>query len=153
MLNECNPTGARRRAVSCEVDFEPFPEPPMRKLIGELAECQDPHFQKASVTFTGEVEPGPFERAIASLGDVLYRAKGHVPTTQGVRFLDVTTASMGFKPVEANAAPGVAIILRKGESQRVLDTFRDVLNVEAEETFAPTSDADHTQSIVSLGFE
>ena len=153
VLNECNPTGARRRAVSCEVDFEPFPEPPMRKLIGELGKCQDPHFQKASVTFTGNVDPVAFESAIASLRDALYRAKGHVPTTQGVRFLDVTTASMGFDPVEAHAALGVAVILRKGESQRVLDTFRSMPNVEAEETFAPTSGGDETQCIVSVGFE
>lgn len=139
VLHECNPTGARRRAVSCEVDFEPFPEPPMRKLIGELASCQDPHFQKVSATFTGEVDPDAFASAVASLRDVLYRAKGHVPTTRGVRFLDLTTGSMSFEPAEPAAASGVAVILRKGEAQRVIDALRGVTHVEAEETFAPTT--------------
>lgn len=153
VLVECNPTGARRRAVACDVDFEPFPEPPMRKLIGELAACQDPHFQKASVTFAGEVDPDAFEAAVASLRDDLYRAKGHVPTPRGVRFLDVTTDSMSFEPAKPGAASGVAVILRKGAAQRVLDTFRGVPNVEAEETFAPTGEPPKANATVTLGFE
>jgi len=87
------------RAVYGQAALEIFGERELRRLDGAYAACIDPHYGKASVRIQQPVQLQSLLEALRNLGAGVYRAKGFVPTSSGVFYVDVTPSGAQTTPI------------------------------------------------------
>ncbi len=104
-----------RRTRFCRADFDVF-APHSHAREGEMAACRDPNFQTVAVELKRNVDWPALDAALAGLGDDLYRAKGFVPTEQGMRYLDRTAGGGSSLSPAPPAAPGRLVLIVRGQS-------------------------------------
>lgn len=69
-------------------DIDLFCDSSIGKKNGEYAKCVDPNFEQVEVTFHAPVNWDILRAEISKISPVLYRAKGFVPTCDGVLYVD-----------------------------------------------------------------
>lgn len=101
------------RTEHCRADLELFGEAPVRELAGEYALCLDPNYGKLAVEFPGAVDLGRLMAELTAVRDEIYRAKGFVPTPDGMYYLDLSQAGLTTQRMDReDLAPGLAVITR-----------------------------------------
>ena len=104
------------RAQYCQVDLELFAGHTRWSMTGEYAKCIDPNYGRVSVSFKAPVDLARLTEAVRGLGEALYRAKGFVPTPEGVYYVDAAVSG-----ITATLIPGhrgsleLVLIVRGGE--------------------------------------
>lgn len=89
---------------------------------GEYAACADPNFVRIVLKFPQPVDTDALMDAFEALRPKIFRAKGFVPTPEGLKHLDVSMAAAlltADAPVQAQ--PGVVCIGRRGTYEALSD--------------------------------
>ena len=112
-IRQIHPAVRIIRTVLAAAEVELFGAAPPRDLHGEYADCADPHYGRYSLAFYKAIDLAKLQEAVGDMGDMLYRAKGFVPTSTGVVYLDWSTAGLSIEPRErGDAQAGLAMIAR-----------------------------------------
>lgn len=123
IVREINATASVLRTVRCGVDLDPFAGGHVHGLGGEYALCADPNYARFAVSFAGPVDADALAAELRAVASEIYRAKGFVPTAEGLIYLDLSEAGMTLEPVADDAGrPGLAIIAH-GEDHAGVDDF------------------------------
>jgi len=123
IVREINTAATILRTVRCGVDLDPFAGGHVHGLEGEYALCADPNYARFSVTFAGPVDADALAAELRAVAAEVYRAKGFVPTPQGLVYLDLSAAELTLEPVADDAGrPGLAIIAH-GENHAGVSEF------------------------------
>jgi G3E family GTPase len=124
---EINPAAAVTRTQYGHIDLDLFSGSTPRRVAGEYAQCRDPNYAKASVRFTRPVDLARFLPALESFGPSLYRAKGFVPTPNGVFYVDVSSSGVQTKLLPEFAGPAnLAIITSPDAAQQAAALVADI---------------------------
>ena len=108
------------RTVRAAVEIDLFGNSPPRDLHGEYAECADPHYGRHSVALHNALDLAQLQAALRDLGDVLYRAKGFIPTSQGTVYLDWSMAGRSVEVCrKGGAQAGLAMIARADRREMI----------------------------------
>lgn len=101
------------RTEHCRAELELFGPAPARALAGEYAPCRDPNYGTLTAQFPGPVDLGRLMAALAGLRGEIYRAKGFVPATDGIYYLDLSPAGLTTQRMNrSDLTPELAIITR-----------------------------------------
>jgi G3E family GTPase len=112
-IRRINPDAQIIRTQYGAADLDLFGEFPARALDGEYAACLDPNFARVSVRLTRAVDLVRLSDSLRVLGAGLYRAKGFLPTPDGMCYLDATASALQTRPAASfGEAAVLALIVR-----------------------------------------
>jgi G3E family GTPase len=122
------------RASYCDVPLDGgeaglnlFGERLPRGLDGDYATCVDPNYARLVLRFPGPTDAAVLRDALNGMRDRVYRAKGYVPTPDGVQYLDVSPAAVTLKPADAEeerpAAGCQVALIARGTAFEELQAF------------------------------
>lgn len=123
LVREINATSPILRTVRCAVDLDPFAGGHVHALEGEYALCADPNYARFALAFTGPVDVDALAAELRALAPEIYRAKGFVPTAQGLVYLDFSEAGLTFKSVAEDMGPPGLAIIAHGDHHVGVDEF------------------------------
>jgi len=110
-VREINPAATVARTQYGSIDMELFGGSVPHAVGGEYAPCRDPNYAKASVRITEPIDLPRLLAALREVGPHLYRAKGFVPTPDGVYHVDASSSGVQSMPMhEFNPPADFAII-------------------------------------------
>ncbi len=123
IVRTINPAATTMRTVRCSVDLELFAGARVRGLEGEYALCADPNYARFAIDFTEPVNADELRAELEAVRDEVYRAKGFVPTAEGLAYLDMSAAALTLEPASVpDGAPGLVVIAR-GEDHAGVSEF------------------------------
>ncbi len=126
-VREINPAATITRTQYGHIDLDFFGGAAPRRVGGEYAQCRDPNYAKASVRFTHPVDLARFRAALEGLGPSLYRAKGFVPTPDGVFYMDVSSSGVRTTLLPEFTGPAdFAIITTPHAAEKATSLFADI---------------------------
>jgi len=115
IVRELNPSATAMRTVRCGVDLELFAGARVRGLDGEYALCADPNYARFAISFAEPVDAAALRRELEAVRDQVYRAKGFVPTAEGVAYLDMSAAALTLQPVAPPGGPTGLVVIARGD--------------------------------------
>jgi G3E family GTPase len=100
LIREISPGIQLIRTVHGEAAVDLFPATPVAhsELQGDYAPCADPHFARGTLLFDRPVDITKLTAHLQAVGGDLYRAKGFVPTPNGIVYLDLSTTGIHVRP-------------------------------------------------------
>lgn len=131
-IRKLNPHARTEETSWCRTETDVFAPAPARDLQGEYARCADPHYARLSVRFSGPVNSTVLKRALASLGSVVYRAKGFIGSEAGPAYFDASPAGISMSPAAATAArgePELVLIVGGGAVEKVKERLDAMENL------------------------
>ena len=124
---ELNPRANILRTQNAECEVELFGAHTPRGLQGEYALCSDPNYVSSAIEFSKAVDVERLVEQLRNLGADLYRAKGFVPTTAGVVYVDLSLAGHAISPPRKHAgACELVLIGRGGAGERFSQTVETI---------------------------
>ncbi len=128
------------RCTRAGVDIEPFTgQSRALRIHGQLAPCRDPDYLSATVT----VAPGnPIDaRALLAClqaeADILLRAKGVVPTADGLVILQWSLGDATLAPAAQQQRPLAITLIARGSEARRLDRLTDQIRALTRQAAPP----------------
>jgi G3E family GTPase len=116
IVREINVEAPVIRTVRCALDIELFAGGRERGLKGEYAPCADPNYARFAVSFEGPVDVYALVAQLKDLRDEIYRAKGFVPTSEGVAYVDMSPAEVSVRRAPQTEAPAGLSIIARGDA-------------------------------------
>ncbi len=127
LVRGINPGAEIIRTVNCNADFPLMGEAHERGITGDYADCLDPNYSKTGVEFTDSIDLDRLTSALRGAAEDIYRAKGFVPTADGLVYLDMSAAGLTVEPsARADVSPGLAIIARGEDSGPMHELQRQI---------------------------
>jgi G3E family GTPase len=118
------PRAELHRTVQCAADIDLFPATRReRGLDGEYASCADPNYSRFILRRDTPVDLDWLLAEIASVRDDLYRAKGYVLTTEGMRFLDVSPAAVTSRASSEPKVQTEVVMIARGSARDKVKAF------------------------------
>jgi G3E family GTPase len=127
-VREINPHAPIVRTSFCQGDFELFSENDASLQEGEFALCRDPNFETCKFHFSQPINLEDLKKQLSSCEEILYRAKGFVPTSEGIVYFDYSKSGYTSEKVESDQARSeLVLIVRGGEAQAVRDALDSLI--------------------------
>ncbi|MGD9496236.1 MAG: GTP-binding protein [Armatimonadota bacterium] len=123
IVREINPGAQVVRTVRCGVDLDLFSGAHPRGLHGEYAACADPHYASYAIALTEPTDPEELGAELEALRDEIYRAKGFVPTSSGMVYLDLSASGLSMEPAATEAGWAGLVIIARGERHAGVSEF------------------------------
>ena len=115
IVREISASAKVMRTVRCGVDLELFAGARVRGLEGEYALCADPNYARFAIAFAEPVDAAALRRELEALRDEVYRAKGFVPTAEGLAYLDMSAAALTIERAAPPGGPTGLVVIARGE--------------------------------------
>jgi len=150
LVREINPSTTLMRTSYGEVTIDPFPSPIERPMLGELAKCRDPNYERLIVRFDQTTSSEQIQTLLESLRPSVYRCKGLIETPNGLLWIDATAEDVQTRPHDPDALEalgasassestpeaeslGLAVILQGGQAERVKEAFTGLPGASVEQ--------------------
>lgn len=112
-INQINSRTRILRATYCDVEIDLTATTEQAEVRGEYAPCADPRYATSTLPVSVPVDADRVLDALRSLRDDLYRAKGFLPSTEGVVYVDLSASGLAARRIAYPGEPGRPI--RPGE--------------------------------------
>ncbi|MGC9318501.1 MAG: CobW family GTP-binding protein [Armatimonadota bacterium] len=127
IVREISPQARIIRTVRCRVDLDIFASAHVKTLSGEYACGADPNFARFSVAFEESVDIERLRRELQALEDEIYRAKGFVPTGNGMIYLDMSPAGLTVEPADGDEPwQGLVLVARGADHAGTQELVRRI---------------------------
>ena len=135
-ISEIRPDVPVIRTVRAEADVDLLAPRGQAGLAGDYAPCADPNYSRTTLVFERPVDLPALTRALEGLGEGVYRAKGFVPTPEGMVYVDFSQAGLQTHPHRGTGAAGGLALITAGQTP---PTVKDLASqVRAGRLYAPT---------------
>lgn len=122
IVREIAPEASVIRTIHCRADLEIFAGGRIRGLEGEYAPCADPNYAHLAIDLLQPVEIDALRAVLEEFVEDIYRAKGIVPTTEGDRYLDISSGRFSIERAhEGSVMPGLVVIAGGEAKGRLTD--------------------------------
>ncbi len=105
-IERINPQAKLIRSSYCRSEIDILAAPVRGPLEGEYALCKDPNYESFSVHVGEPLELGLLLAELDRIKDRVYRAKGFVPVSGGMVYVDVAAGRVSHREAPAAAEPG-----------------------------------------------
>ncbi len=135
-VRRINPSAELVRAVQCDVDFGVFTSASAgearRSLAGQYAACADPNYVTRTIVFDRPIDAERLLVELRALQPHIYRAKGFVPTSGGILYVDVSASGVDCRPAGEATAGGRLVVIAAPAVQTRVDALVRMLQCAGE---------------------
>lgn len=122
---EINPRARLLRASYCEVDLDLFAGEATQTLTDDYTACRDESYKTLQLQWQEPVDLDWLEGELRANETALFRAKGFVPTEQGMFFVDYSDSGWRFIYADdQNAKPQLVLIARQAQGEALFEKFQ-----------------------------
>ena len=132
-----NPSARVVRCSHADADVTFAPPHTVASEIGDYAGCADPNYARCMLTLSQPVDVDGIIDQLLTLGPLLYRAKGNIPTAQGMADIDVTPTGVRSvrQSAEPTVGPGAVVLIVAGiadvRARALVDQIQSATNQSA----------------------
>lgn len=87
---------------------------------GDYAKCRDPNYTSFTVAFDEHTDLAALQQAMERVADDLYRAKGFVPTKDGILYVDWAAGHFRSEPYAAQPDQAEMVFIGRGAAEEQL---------------------------------
>lgn len=112
-----NAVAAIARTAFCNIEYDVLTRlrPPCAcGMSGSLAPCRDANYVQFDLALTAPLNLGWLKTEVEGLSDELYRVKGHVPTPEGLYYVDYSASGLVVERVADSSAPADLVFIARG---------------------------------------